>query len=254
MPRNFAKYPQMPAQPLYTLRHVQQIYNKRQVLNISELEVFAGEILGLVGPSGAGKSSLLRLLSFLEMPASGTIRYQNQLVTSNHPPLAQRRQVTMVFQHPQLLKRSVLYNITYGLKLRQNHQHNHQANIQAISDQLGLTPLWHTPAHTLSGGEIQRVALARALLLQPKLLLLDEPTANLDPYNINLIEEIIQQVNQQKTTIVIVTHNIFQAQRLTHRVALLLNGELIEVADTATFFNEPTQSQTAAFTQGKLIY
>jgi tungstate transport system ATP-binding protein len=102
---------------------------------------------------------------------------------------------------------------------------------------------------------MQRVALARALVLQPDVLLLDEPTANLDPYNIKLIEQIVAQANQQQnTTTVIVTHNIFQARRLAQRVALLLNGQLVEVAAAESFFETPQRPETAAFVRGDIIY
>ncbi len=99
---------------------------------------------------------------------------------------------------------------------------------------------------------MQRVALARALVIEPRVLLLDEPTANLDPYNVGLIEEIIRGQNARHgTTSVIVTHNVFQAKRLAHRVGLMLSGSLIELADTATFFNKPSDPRTAAFVRGR---
>ncbi|MBP6805230.1 MAG: phosphate ABC transporter ATP-binding protein, partial [Chloroflexi bacterium] len=101
----------------------------------------------------------------------------------------------------------------------------------------------------------QRVALARAMILQPDVLLLDEPTANLDPYNVGMIEEIVRQMNAtQAMTMVLVTHNIFQAKRLAHRVALLLNGRVVETAPTDTFFNHPGDPRTAAFVRGDMVY
>ena len=99
------------------------------------------------------------------------------------------------------------------------------------------------------------MALARAMVLEPEVLLLDEPTANLDPYNVALIEDIIQTLNQDRgTTMVLVTHNIFQAKRLAHRVAFLLNGQLVEVADCTTFFERPRDSRTSAFVRGDMVY
>ena len=99
------------------------------------------------------------------------------------------------------------------------------------------------------------MALARALLMAPDVLLLDEPTANLDPYNVGLIERIVQEENQQRqTTVVIVTHNIFQARRLSHRTALLLDGALVEVGETEQFFSQPGRPETKAFIRGELIY
>jgi tungstate transport system ATP-binding protein len=110
-------------------------------------------------------------------------------------------------------------------------------------------------ARKLSVGEAQRVALSRALLIRPDVLLLDEPTANLDPYNVGLIETIIREENAaQKTTTVLVTHNIFQARRLAHRTALLIDGRLIEIAPTEPFFTAPQHSETAAFLKGEFVY
>jgi tungstate transport system ATP-binding protein len=107
----------------------------------------------------------------------------------------------------------------------------------------------------LSMGEAQRVALARALVIRPVALLLDEPTANLDPYNVGLIEEIVRQENEATgMTVVLVTHNVFQARRLAHRTALLLNGRLVEIGPTESFFTRPRQPQTAAFLRGDLVY
>ena len=238
----------------YCLENVTQVYNDRTVLQIEHLKIFAGEILAIVGPNGAGKSTLLRLLNFLEPPTEGRLFFEDQ--TRSWPaPLAIRRKVTMVFQRPALLNRSVAANVSYGLKVRgARGEDTVQATVAAL-DQVGLAELAQAAAHTLSGGEAQRVALARALVVKPQILLLDEPTANLDPYNVNLIEAIIRTLNQTKgTTVVIVTHNIFQARRLAHRTAFLLDGRLIEVAVTPTFFNHPTEPRTAAFVRGEMVY
>jgi len=124
--------------------------------------------------------------------------------------------------------------------------------VQAALERVGLGHLAHTRARTLSGGEAQRVALARALVLQPDALLLDEPTANLDPYNVGLIEDLIRAHGEM--TVVLVTHNVFQAKRLADRVGLLLNGQLIELAATDRFFNAPIDPRTRAFINGEMVY
>ncbi len=238
---------------LYKLIDTQQIYNGRKVLDIDELEINRGEILGLVGPSGAGKSTLLRLIGFLENPAAGQLFYAGQICDDRWPGIVDRRNVTMVFQNPHLLRRSVFENVVYGLRIR--GQKNGLADVNLLLDQLGLKDLATAEASTLSGGEAQRVALARALVLRPDVLLLDEPTANLDPFNIKLIEDIVRKVNkEQKTTVIIVTHNVFQARRLADRVGLLLSGRLVEVAETSAFFDKPQCSETAAFVRGEIIY
>lgn len=243
----------MTSSPIYSLEQVTKTYDGRTVLNITSLQIQPGEVLAIVGPSGAGKSTLLRLLTFLERPSSGTLKYQNQVVNSQWPDLAGRRQVTLVFQRPHLLHRSVVANVAYGLKLRGQKQTDGQ--ITAVLNQVGLSELAGAKAQTLSGGEMQRVALARALILKPQVLLLDEPTANLDPANIKIIEQIVRQANRdQNTTMIMVTHNTFQARRLADRVCLLLNGRLIEVAATEDFFERPSSPETAAFLSGELIY
>ncbi len=238
---------------MYTLRNVTQGYNGRIVLNIPALDIHQGEVLAVVGASGAGKSTLLRLLAFLERPLSGQLRYQEQEVNDKWPDLETRRAVTMVFQRPRLLNRSVRDNVTYGLHLR--GKKGDDERVTAVINQLGLSPLADAVAPTLSGGEMQRVALARALILRPRVLILDEPTSNLDPYNIKLIEKYVRYANkEEKMTAVIVTHNIFQARRLADRVLLLMNGRLIEIADTETFFDHPKKAETAAFVNGEMVY
>jgi len=237
---------------LYELENIQQKYNGRCVLNVEKMTIERGEILALVGPSGAGKSTLLRLLNFLEPPAGGRLMFDQNPV-SKDVPLPLRRRVTTVFQRPILLKRSVVANLGYGLALRGEKL---SPEMQAHwLKRLGLEKLANQAAQKLSAGEAQRVALARALLVRPDVLLLDEPTANLDPYNVSLIEEIVREENEARgTTIVLVTHNIFQARRLAHRTGLLLNGELVEVGETEAFFTSPKREETGAFVRGELVY
>jgi tungstate transport system ATP-binding protein len=245
----------MAGDPLYQLYNLTQIYEGRTVLQVERLEICAGEILAIVGPSGAGKSTLLRLLNFLEHPTAGQLTFEQSSLNGSLPPLDLRRKVTTVFQQPVLLNRSVAANVAYGLKLRGQSGKVVEQAVSGALALVGLKELAGVSARTLSGGEAQRVALARALVIQPTVLLLDEPTANLDPYNIKLIEQIVRDVNHtRQTTIVLVTHNIFQAKRLAHRTALILDGRVVEVADTETFFNQPTDPRTAAFVRGDMVY
>ncbi|MEJ2447094.1 MAG: phosphate ABC transporter ATP-binding protein [Anaerolineales bacterium] len=238
---------------IYHLENVTKYYGDKKVLDVRSLEVLKGERLCIVGPSGAGKSTLLRLMNFLEPPDGGEIQFhQTRFSPADQIPLEVRRQVTTVFQRPILLNRSVLENVNYGLRLRGNL--DGKERIQKSLQQVGLTDIAQQKANTLSGGEAQRVSLARAMVLQPEVLLLDEPTANLDPYNVMLIEDIIQNLNRQGVTIVLVTHNIFQARRLADRVAFLLDGSIIEIAPVDRFFNAPADPRTASFVNGDMIY
>lgn len=239
---------------LYQLRRVSKSYDGRRVLTVDRLHIHRGEILAVVGPSGAGKSTLLRLLNFLETPDGGSIHFHDHVFRPGEPmPVAVRRQITTVFQRPLLLNRSVWANVEYGLKLR-GHLDSDERVASALR-RVGLAEMARQPARTLSGGEAQRVAVARAMVVEPEVLLLDEPTANLDPYNVGLIEEIVQRLNEEEgVTLVLVTHNVFQARRLAQRVVFLLDGEVVEVSDVETFFASPRDPRTGAFVRGEMVY
>jgi tungstate transport system ATP-binding protein len=238
--------------PIYELRQVTKTYNDRRVLSIDHLDINRGEVLGIIGPSGAGKSTLLRLLDFLELPTTGSLTFGAYRANGTLPPLDLRRRVTTVFQRPVLLNRSVTDNVAYGLRIRD--QDHVDARVRDVIRHVGLETLASASARTLSGGEAQRVALARALVIEPEVLLLDEPTANLDPGNVKLIEQIVWETNAAGTTVVLVTHNVFQARRLAHRVALLLDGDLLEVGPTRAIFDDPRDARTAAFVRGDMVY
>ncbi len=245
------------SETLYRLRDVCKGYNGRQTLALDELVIGRGEILALVGPSGAGKSTLLRLLNFLEEPTAGTVCFEGQEYgMGRRAPLSVRRRVTTVFQRPVLLQRTVEANVEYGLRLRgQDGRKGAAEQVKRTLQEVGLASLARAQARTLSGGEAQRVALARAMVLTPDALLLDEPTANLDPYNVGLIEQIVRRLNEEQgTTIVLVTHNVFQAHRLATRVALLLEGRIVEVQDVQGFFERPQDPRTSAFVRGEMVY
>ena len=238
----------------YRLDKVVKSYSGREVLHVDSLEIRWGEVFGIVGPSGSGKSTLLRLLDFLEPPTAGQIRFQNHSVNgAGTIPLAIRRQVTTVFQKPVLLNTTVFGNVAYGVKIR--GEKGVESRVKEALARVGLMEFARAPVRTLSGGEAQRVALARAMVVEPQVLLLDEPTANLDPYNVGLIEGIVADLNRRKgTTIVLVTHNVFQAKRVAHRVALLLEGRAIEVAPAERFFSSPSDPRTLAFVRGEMVY
>lgn len=238
--------------PLLRLEAVTVRYADKTVLDVPDLVIECGVAFALVGPSGAGKSTLLRLLNLLEAPTAGRILFDGTPVHADTAPLSLRRRVTTVFQRPALLSGTVLHNVVYGLGLRGTD--NAQRRAMEALEQVGLADAAQQPARTLSGGQMQRVALARAMVLQPDVLLLDEPTANLDPYNVQVIERTVVALHGQGTTVVLVTHNLFQARRLAQQVALLLDGRVVEVADTATFFDNPRDSRTAAFVRGDMIW
>jgi len=239
--------------PILRLEAIRHSYGDHFTLNIPELDIRPGEIFAVVGPSGAGKSTLLRILNFLEKPQHGRVYFHGRAYTPGNLPIDLRRRMAAVFQQPLLLNASVWGNVGYGLRVR-GSRNGHEAIQQAL-EEVRLTHLARQPASQLSGGEAQRVSLARALVLNPEVLFLDEPTANLDPSNVRIIEEIIRRANRERgMTVVLVTHNIWQARRLADRVALLFDGEIIETAATDAFFNHPQDPRTRAFLTGDLIY
>jgi len=239
--------------PLFQLKDVRKQYGDAVVVNIKSLEIPAGELLCLLGPTGAGKSTLLRLFAAVEQPTSGDVLYHKSPLRLDSP-LATTRPITMVFQRPILLAGTVRSNVEYGLRLW-GDKDALSSKVDDILEVLGLTKLAAHSAQTLSGGQTQLVALARALVLEPEVLLLDEPTANLDPAHVALVERVIQDdFQQRKTTVIWATHNLFQARRVAQRAALLLNGHLIEAAATDQFFESPSDPRTRDFVEGKMIY
>ena len=221
---------------IYRLDSVTKLYGTRRVLDGVSLDVQRGEVLAVVGPSGSGKSTLLRLLNFLEPPTSGRIRFgEVEFSATQAVPLAVSRKVTTVAQRPVLLDRTVQANVRFPLQLR--GQRNSTVEVDAALAQVGLAGLAKQSARTLSGGEAQRVALARAMVIRPEVLLLDEATANLDPYNVSLIEQTVRSLNaEQGVTVVLVTHNVYQARRLANCIVLFLDGKVVECADVQAFF------------------
>jgi tungstate transport system ATP-binding protein len=195
----------------------------------------------------------LQLLSGLDQPTSGQLFWQGAAMRNGEAPLATLRHIATVHQRPLLLGETVQYNVEYGLKVRGVHSaHDRSAAILAA---LGLSRLASQDARTLSGGQVQLVALARALVVEPAVLLLDEPTAHLDPATVAAVEDLLQKEKERVgMTIVWATHNLFQARRMASRIGLLLNGQLIEVADTPAFFEHPSDARTGDFVEGKMVY
>ncbi len=238
------------------LQGVQKAYGGKGVLRGIDAEIGAGEIFALVGPSGAGKTTILRLLDLLEAPDGGAILYRGRSVRAGSPEsLEQRRLMAMIMQNPSTFRATVFENVAYGLWLRGVPEAEIRGRAFAALDFVGLLARAQEPAARLSGGEQQRVAFARAAVLRPSVLLLDEFTANLDPGNVRLLEDATRRYRHETgATVVVVTHNLFQAKRLADRVGLLLDGRLIEVAHASEFFENPARPETRAFLSGEMAY
>ena len=235
---------------------VEKAFGPRAVLRGVDARIRPGEIYGVVGPSGAGKTTLLRIVDFLLAPEAGRVRYDGRDPPSGPSDrLALRRNIGMVAQNPLLFRGSVFYNVSYGLCVRDVEGSELLVRTLKALERVGIPGLVNARASGLSAGESQRVAFARAIVTRPDLLLLDEFTANLDPANVHALEAAVREYNRVTgATIVLVTHDMFQAKRLADRVALLLDGRFVEVAPTPQFFEDPARPETRAFLSGEMAY
>ena len=222
-------------------------YGNKEVLHPTSFSVVKGEILAVIGPSGAGKSTLLRLLDGLESPTAGTIRiFGEPFVRASRKKI--RSRMGILFQKTVLFDRSVVDNIALGLSYRRIPRAEQKRRAQETLAKLGMSEYATRSARTLSGGEGQRVSFARILVTRPELLFLDEPTANLDPLAAKDVEEMILQENAENgTTIIINTHDQIQAQRLADRVAVILDGSIVQIGTPDEIWYHPATASVARF-------
>jgi tungstate transport system ATP-binding protein len=233
--------------PLASLARVRVRYGGVDVLDVPRLEVRRGEVLAIIGPNGSGKSTLLRVLALLEAPTAGEVSFDGRLVSASSA-LAERRRMATVFQHPHLTRATVAENVAIGLEFRRMGALEVAKRVDRWLERLGISRLRDRPARELSGGEAQRVALARALVLEPELLLLDEPFSALDAVaRPALIPEVGALLREARLTTVLVTHDRAEAQALADRVAVLLGGRIHQMDDTARVFWAPASEEVARF-------
>jgi len=212
----------------YELRQLSFRYGAHEALRVERLSIAAGQVTAVVGANGAGKSTLLRLLAFLEAPAGGTIGYFGRDTTAADRG-ALRRRVGLVPQNPYMLHTSVSANVEIGLKLRRIDREERRARVEAALEELRLAGLARRPARELSGGEAQRVALARILVLEPEVLLLDEPFTHLDRGAGTDLERLLGRIAEHRSqTVVFTTHDRVRAQALSATVLILSGGRPIE--------------------------
>jgi tungstate transport system ATP-binding protein len=219
----------------------------RSVLEVSSLEVRKREVLALVGPNGAGKSTLMLVIARLIKPETGKILFDG-LPISEWSALEYRRRISFVFQAPLLLDMTVAENIALGLKFRGVHKDKIRERVENWLGQLGIEALSSRRASELSGGESQRVSLARAFVLDPELILLDEPFSALDPpARARLLEDLTALLKTDHRTAIIVTHNLKDAAKLGDRVAVIVGGKLRQVGPARQIKNQPADEEVAAF-------
>ena len=212
-------------EPVISIKDVLVRQGKNFSLSIESLELHFRRIYTLMGPNGAGKSTLLRTMALLTLPERGTVR----LADAGSGNLAQQRQkVTLVEQSPYMLKGSVSDNLAFGLKLRGIRGNKQKLRIKSALATVGLEGFEQRKASELSGGEVQRVALARALVLEPKVLLLDEPTSSIDSKSLQAFEEMLSRLPENGVTIVLATHDRFLAERLGGEMLQIENGRILD--------------------------
>jgi energy-coupling factor transporter ATP-binding protein EcfA2 len=217
---------------LFQLDHVQFAYSEKPVLDIEHLEISKKTVTALLGKNGTGKTTLLKLLSFLEKPQRGKIKFCSA-DTDSSSIFNLRKRVVMVTQKPYLLRGTVLDNVLLGLKFRSLPPVIAKKQAIQTLEQIGISYLQNKQAATLSGGEAQKVALTRALVLQPEALLLDEPFSHLDQDSIQHLSSLIQQYVQQKNrTIIFSTHNHQHAARIADETIRLDSGKCIELSSS----------------------
>jgi tungstate transport system ATP-binding protein len=218
--------------------------NGKAIIDRVSAEIGPGPRTIILGPNGAGKSVLMRLCHGLLEPTSGSIAWRGAS--------SGKQRQAMVFQRPVMLRRSALSNVIYGLKLAGLTRTERELRAGDVLEVVGLAQVAGRPARVLSGGEQQRLALARAWALNPEVLFLDEPTANLDPGATRDVEAIIGQIRASGTKIVMTTHNLGQARRLGDEILFLNQGRLIEQAPVERFFNRPESAEAETFIRGEL--
>jgi tungstate transport system ATP-binding protein len=244
---------------------VAQSFGGEPVFRDLSLDVAGGDVLAVIGPSGAGKTTLLRTLALALAPDTGTVTVAgtDAWAVDEAERRSLRRRVGMVFQAASLFDTSVARNVAYGLRVRRSWPDRLRSLVRtdgppdAVRESLevvGMADRTAQPAASLSGGEAQRVSFARALAYDPDVLLLDEPTSDLDPRNTAVIEQAVEAARDRGIGVVVATHDMHQAERVADRVAVLLDGGITETAPADVLFETPADDRTRQFISGELVY
>jgi tungstate transport system ATP-binding protein len=230
---------------LYEMTCVEKLLGGRRILDIPSLSIRPGRIYSLTGPNGAGKTTLLQILALLDQPTSGEIHFRAERVRYEERSLLQlRRQVVLVDQAPLLFTGTVARNVEFGLRMRKIAAAERKRRVVEVLQQVGMSRFLEAEAHKLSGGETKRVALARALAVRPQVLLCDEPTANVDWENQQIILDILADLNRtEKTSIIFSTHYLSQEQELAHHCLQLRHGSISETTAENVFHAEMVEQR-----------
>jgi tungstate transport system ATP-binding protein len=213
---------------LYKLIDLKKRYHRRTVLDVENLSLEKGRVFGLSGPNGAGKTTLLEIMAFLLSPTAGQVFFDGQKVDLRSRRLLHlRRKVVLVQQQPILLSNTTAKNVEFPLAIRNAPKRRREAIVEGLLEVVGMAQFRHAMAQNLSGGETQRIAIARALACSPEVILLDEPTANVDAENQIIIERIIKEINRNKgISVFFATHDMIQASRLADETLFMFEGKV----------------------------
>lgn len=244
----------------YTIRNLDLFYDKTQALKNINMDIKPNQVTAMIGPSGCGKSTLLRTLNRMNDLVEGC-RVQGKVLLDGRDIYGDidvnqlRRNVGMVFQQPNPFPMSIYDNVAYGPRI--HGERNKEKLDQIVEESLKKAAIWDElkdrlkkSALGLSGGQQQRLCIARALAVDPDVLLMDEPTSALDPISTTMIEDLINEM-KESYTIVIVTHNMQQAARISDKTAFFLLGEMVEMNDTDMIFGQPEDKRTEDYITGR---
>ncbi|WP_409227234.1 ABC transporter ATP-binding protein [Gudongella sp. SC589] len=232
-----------------TIDSLTKKYNDKSVLDIPEMEFQEGCLWGILGPNGSGKTTLVRIVAGILDSCSGNVLYQGDKYSDSI-----KKAMTLVFQRPYLIRSTVYENIAYPLRIRDINEQEVSSRVNELIESFRIQSIRDQKAWTLSGGEAQKVALARALVFKPRILILDEPTSNIDPESIMLLEErILDYYRKEKPTILMVTHNIQQAKRLCNRIAFMNEGKIIDSGSPSEIFGPGAIPKIKEFIKKGLI-
>src|SRR5256714_12644893 len=237
-------------EPLIVLDGVDKWFGSLHVLRDVHLTVDRGEVVVVIGPSGSGKSTLCRVINRLEPIDSGTIRFDGRTLPAEGRPLARlRSEVGMVFQSFNLFAhKTVLQNVTLGpVKVRHVDKATARDRAHALLERVGIGDKADQYPAELSGGQQQRAAIARALAMEPKLMMFDEPTSALDPEMIKEVLDVMIELAQEGTTMIVVTHEMGFARSAARRVVFMDGGRIVETAEPGTFFSTPSTDRAREF-------
>jgi phosphate transport system ATP-binding protein len=243
------------------VKNLSIFYGNKEAVKRANMGIEKNAVTALIGPSGCGKSTFIRSINRMNdlIPSSraeGEIIYDGiNILRNDVNVVALRAEIGMVFQKPNPFPKSIYNNITHALKY--NGQKNKQVLDQIVEESLRKAALWdevkdrlHQSALSLSGGQQQRLCIARTLAMEPRILLLDEPASALDPVSNAKIEELILQLKEDYS-IVIVTHNMSQASRVSDKTAFFFNGDIVEYDDTKKIFTNPSETKTEEYISGR---